>query len=186
MLRNSHDEYGWVTIVVHWLMAIAIISMFFLGAWMAELNYYSQWYHSAPELHKSIGMILLFLLLFRLIWRLLNARPTLSGLWWEKLAAVSVHRLHYLLMFTIMLSGYLIPTAEGVGIDLFGWLTIPATFLFDKQQADFIGQLHWGSAWAIIALSALHSAAALKHHFIDKDMTLRRMLGLSQKNRRRN
>jgi len=178
MLTNSRDHYGWIAIAIHWTMAVAIIGMFALGVWMVDLTYYDSWYHDAPELHKSIGMLLLLLLLFRLTWRMLNVRPALMGLWWEKLVALGVHRLHYLLMFTVMFSGYLIPTAEGVGIDLFGWFTIPATFTFDKQQADLIGIIHLASAWAIIGLTALHGGAALKHHFIDKDITLTRMLGL--------
>jgi len=180
MLKNSRTSYGIVAIFLHWLMAVTILAMFVLGFWMTDLGYYDPWYHDAPEIHKSVGMLLLFLLIFRLVWRCSNVRPELTGLWWERLIALAVHRLHYLLMFTIMLSGYLIPTAEGIGIDIFGLFTIPATFTFDKQQAELVGQVHWGSAWAMIGLTGLHTGAALKHHFIDKDITLMRMLGISR------
>jgi len=186
MLGNSRERYGWVAIVLHWAMAIAIPAIFAVGIWMTDLTYYDRWYHDAPELHKSIGMLLLLLLLFRLIWRLTNERPVLMGLWWEKLVALSVHRLHYVLMFTVMLSGYLIPTAEGVGISFFGWFTVPATFTFDKQQADLIGKIHWAAAWAMMGLAMLHAGAALKHHVIDKDITLLRMLGLSPNSKLKN
>jgi len=179
MLTNRRGSYGWMAIALHWVMATVILGMFALGIWMVDLTYYDSWYHDAPEIHKAIGILLLLLLLFRLGWRLLNTRPELMGLWWEQLIALSVHRLHYLLMFTVMLSGYLIPTAEGVGIDIFGWFTIPATFTFDKQQADLIGTIHWTSAWSIIGLTMLHAGAALKHHIIDKDITLLRMLGMT-------
>lgn len=182
-LRNTTNSYGWLAIGLHWLMALAIFGMFALGLWMTDLNYYDAWYHRAPELHKSIGMLLLFALIFRLGWRLINVRPVLLGLWWEKIIALFVHRMHYLLMFTVMLSGYLIPTAEGIGIDVFGWFTAPATFSFDKQQADLIGIIHLGSAWAMMGLAAMHAGAALKHHIIDKDITLLRMLGITQKNK---
>jgi len=178
-MKNTTYSYGWLTIGLHWGMALAIFGMFALGVWMTDLNYYDTWYHRAPELHKSIGMLLLFALTFRLGWRLLGERPALLGLWWEKLIALAVHRMHYLLMFTVMLSGYLIPTAEGIGIDIFGWLTVPATFTFDKQQADMIGIIHRLSAWGMIGLAGLHSAAALKHHFVDRDITLVRMLGIT-------
>jgi len=180
-LVNSENSYGWVSIVMHWLMAVVIFVMFGLGIWMRTLGYYDSWYHAAPELHKSTGMILLLLLLFRWLWRLSNVRPVLLGGAWEKIIALSVHRLHYILLFALMLTGYLIPTAEGVGIDIFGCFTVPAFFSFNKETTDFIGVMHRYLAWTAIALACLHAAAALKHHVIDKDHTLMRMLGLKQK-----
>jgi len=183
MLKNTRSSYGWLTIALHWLMAVAIFGMFGLGVWMVDLTYYDAWYHQAPELHKSAGMLLLFLLLFRFGWRLSNIRPDLIGKAWEQFVALSVHRLHYLLLFALILTGYLIPTAEGVGIDVFGWFSVAATFTFDKQQADLIGKIHWLLAWAVIGLAALHGAAALKHHFVDKDSTLLRMFGMTKNNK---
>jgi len=145
------------------------------------LVYYDSWYHAAPELHKSMGMLLLFALMFRFIWRWLNIRPTLRGANWEKFVALLVHRLHYALLFLLMLTGYLIPTAEGVGIDVFGWFTVPALMSFDKDMADLVGAIHKYTAWAVIGLAGIHTAAALKHHFVDKDDILLRMLGISRK-----
>ncbi|MDX8392298.1 MAG: cytochrome b [Mariprofundaceae bacterium] len=181
MLKNTRAAYGWVAIALHWLMALAIFAMFALGIWMVDLNYYDAWYHRAPEWHKSIGILLFLLLIFRVVWRLHNPRPQLMGLWWEKMIALAVHRLHYLLLFALLTSGYLIPTATGTGIDVFGWFVVPATWGFDKQQADMIGKIHWLMAWAVVGLAALHSAAALKHHFVDRDNTLLRMLGINRK-----
>jgi len=183
MLKNSVNRYGWMSITLHWVMALAIFAMFGLGLWMTGLNYYDAWYHRAPELHKAAGMLLLFLLLFRLVWRLGNTRPALMGLCWEKIIALIVHRMHYVLMFIVTLSGYLIPTAEGKGIDVFGWFTVPALLEFDKHQADMIGLMHLGAAWALMGLAAVHSAAAMKHHFVDRDETLARMLGNFPKSR---
>lgn len=134
-LKNTPQAYGWVSITIHWLMAIAIFAMFGLGLWMTGLGYYDSWYHKAPDLHKSIGMLLLFMLLFRLFWRLLNSRPQLLGAPWEQSVALAVHRSHYLLLFAVTVTGYLIPTAAGVGIDLFGWFTVPATLSFPREQA---------------------------------------------------
>ncbi len=181
MLRNTSTSYGVVSIGLHWLMAAAIFFMFALGLWMTTLTYYDRWYHDGPDIHKAIGVLLLLLLLFRFIWRLRNTRPDLMGASWERMVALSVHRLHYVLMFTVLISGYLIPTAEGVGIDVFGLFTIPATLTFDKQQADLIGHIHWAAAWAMMGLAGLHAGAALKHHLIDKDATLLRMLGMNRK-----
>jgi len=180
MLRNTSTSYGWIAIGLHWLMALALFAMFALGFWMTTLTYYDRWYHDAPEIHKAIGMLLLFLLLFRFAWRLLNVRPQLMGAVWEQVVALAVHRTHYLLLFILMLSGYFIPTAEGVGVDVFGLFSVPATFTFDKAQADVIGKIHWAAAWAMMGLAGLHAGAAMKHHVIDKDATLLRMLGIAR------
>jgi len=166
---------------MHWVMALIILGMFGLGLWMVELNYYDSWYHDAPYIHKAVGMLLLFALIFRLGWRFINIRPDLMGEVWEKFIALLVHRIHYLLLFAITITGYLIPTAEGVGIDLFGLFTVPASLSFSKEQADLIGLLHLYIAWAVIGLAGAHAGAALKHHFIDKDITLLRMLGINKK-----
>jgi len=183
LLTNSGTAYGWIAIILHWLMALAVFGMFGLGVWMVDLNYYDAWYHRAPELHKSAGMLLLITLLFRFTWRLANPLPRIMGQHWERCVALAVHRLHYLLLFAVMLTGYLIPTAKGAGIDVFGWFTVPATLTFDKQAADLIGHAHRWLAWSAIGLALLHTGAALKHHFIDRDATLMRMLGIQTQRR---
>ena len=181
VLRNTSTSYGLIAIVMHWLMAVVIFAMFGLGLWMVELNYYDSWYHDAPYLHKAMGMLLLLALIFRFAWRLSNPRPELMGQAWEKIVALAVHRLHYVLVLLALLSGYLIPTAQHVGIDVFGWFTVPALMSLGKSEADLVGLLHFYSAWAVIGLAAAHAGAALKHHVIDQDMTLLRMLGKTKK-----
>jgi cytochrome b561 len=183
VLRNTSESYGWVSIILHWLMTVAIFAMFGLGLWMVELNYYDSWYHDAPYIHKSVGMLLLFTLVFRSGWRVINIRPRLLGAAWEKFIALIVHRTHYLLLFAITITGYLIPTAEGAGIDVFGWFKVPASFLFTREQADLIGSIHLYVARAIVGLAAVHAGAALKHHFIDRDQTLLRMFGITRRRR---
>jgi len=177
LLKNTGYAYGWISIIMHWLMALGIFGLFALGLWMRTLDYYDVWYHRAPDIHKEIGMLLLFLLFFRLIWVSTNVKPAIAGKAWEQLSALVVHRTHYVLMLAAMLSGYLIPTAKGVGVDVFGWFMAPATLANIPQQADIAGAIHLWSAWALIGLALLHSGAALKHHFIDRDDTLLRMLG---------
>ncbi len=177
--KNNRTQFGWVAIALHWVMALAIFAMFALGFWMVELNYYDSWYHDAPYIHKAIGMLLLFLLAFRIVWVLANVKPDILGLAWERMIALIVHRTHYVLMLALMVTGYLIPTANSVGIDVFGWFTVPASLSFTKEEADIVGKIHWAAAWAMMGLAALHTGAALKHHFIDRDATLLRMLGLN-------
>lgn len=180
-IRNTTTSYGWVAIIIHWLMAVLVVAMFGLGLWMRTLGYYHSWYHDAPYIHKAVGIVLLLLLIFRLIWRCYNTRPNLLGAVWEQLIALFVHRLHYVLLFAVMITGYWIPTAEGVGIDVFGCFTVPALISFDKETTDWLGMMHRYLAWSAIALAGLHGAAAWKHHVIDKDHTLRRILGLNEK-----
>lgn len=174
--KNSNNAYGLPAIILHWLSAIAIVGLFALGLWMVELTYYDQWYKQAPAIHKSIGILLFLLIILRLLWRLANPRPEPIGKPLEKRLAKWMHRLLYLLMFTTMIAGYLISTAEGRAIEVFNWFSIPATFYGPENQEDIAGEIHEILAWLLILLSGGHALAALKHHFIDHDATLRRIL----------
>lgn len=180
-LRNTTRRFGIVSIVLHWSVAIAVYSMFALGLWMVTLSYYDGWYHQAPEIHKSIGILLILGLVVRLIWRMLSPPPPALASYSRltRIGAVAAHSLLYLLLFAIFISGYLISTADGKPISVFGWFEIPATLSDAGVQADLAGQIHLWLAWGVVILSALHALAAIKHHFIDKDDTLRRMLGKS-------
>jgi len=177
-MRNSTTQYGMIATLLHWLMAAGIFGLFGLGVWMRNLGYYDTWYHKAPDLHQSIGMVMLALLLFRFLWVWINVKPRALGKAWERTGGLIAHRLFYLLMPVIMLSGYLIPTAKGEGFDILGWLHVPALLTLTPRQTDIDGAVHQYAAWAIVILAILHSAAALKHHLINKDATLLRMLGI--------
>jgi len=179
--RNSKSQYGWVAIALHWLMAPAIIGLFFLGWWMRSLTYYDAWYREGPALHKSIGLLLLGLLLVRLLWKLANPSPAAEPGTprWQAQAARLVHGGLYLLLLVIMTSGYLISTADGRPIEVFGWFNVPASIQSIPHQEDIAGQVHKLLAWSLMAVVAAHGLAALKHHFIDRDATLRKMLGRS-------
>lgn len=184
MLKNTPSAYGCVSLFLHWVMALMIFILFGLGLYMVELDYYDPWYHRGPHWHESLGVCLLALLVFRFMWRLGNPLPQLSGSSLEKLLARAVHRSHYFLMFLLVITGYLIPTAEGQGIKVFNWFILPSlnpVLDIEKYNNDWIGDIHWAGAWALIILVALHAAAALKHHFIDRDSTLIRMLICSPK-----
>ncbi len=178
MIRNSSDNYGWISILLHWVVALVIFGLFGLGVYMVDLSYYDPWYHDAPAIHKSIGMLLILAVLIRLLWRWVNPRPaplpSLSS--FEKSTSEWVHRFFYLIIAITLVAGYLIPTAEGRGVDVFGWFEVPAVFPVIDGMADFAGEVHEILAWALIVLAGLHTVAAFKHHLIDKDRTLVRML----------
>ncbi|MGB5834199.1 MAG: cytochrome b [Thiohalocapsa sp.] len=179
MWRNTETSYGLVSILVHWLVAAAVVGLFSLGLWMVGLTYYSDWYRTAPAIHKGIGVLLFGTVVLRLGWRLLSTRPahlpSHSAL--ERRAAGVAHVLLYLLLFAVMTSGYLISTADGRPIDVFGLIQVPASITGLPAQADTAGDVHFILAITLVSLAAIHALAALKHHFVDRDQTLMRMLG---------
>ncbi len=180
-LRNTSRRYGIISISLHWIFAIAVYAMFGLGLWMVTLSYYDGWYHQAPELHKSIGVLLMMGLVIRVIWRHISPPPAAPKTHskFTRISAVAAHITLYALLFALLISGYLISTAEGKPISVFGIFDVPATLADAGSQADIAGVIHFWLAWSVVILSVLHGLAALKHHFIDKDDTLKRMLGRS-------
>jgi len=176
MIRNTETGYGLVAIALHWLMALAVFGMFGLGLYMVELTYYDSWYRGSLELHKSAGIMLLFAWLFRLLWRQMNTVPKgLSEKPIENLAAHLAHLALYALMAALFISGYLISTADGRSIDVFGWFELPATLTGDHQE-DVAGEIHEILAWFLMGLVGIHMLAAIKHHVINQDQTLKRMI----------
>jgi len=178
-LRNSPARYGWVSIVLHWGVALVVFGLFALGLWMVGLDYYSAWRKDAPDLHKSIGITLFAVMLVRIVWRLVSPPPPPLASYsrMTRIGAAFGHAFLYLGLFAVMIAGYLISTADGVGIPVFGLFEIPAVVSGLPDQADTAGVVHLYLAWVLVVFAGLHGAAALKHHFIDRDVTLTRMLG---------
>ncbi|MDH1263011.1 cytochrome b [Pseudomonas sp. GD03944] len=178
-LRNSSDRYGLVSILLHWLVALAVFGLFGLGYWMVGLDYYSGWYKTGPDLHKSIGIVLFVVMLARLLWRWISPAPQAlsSHGRMTRLGAKFGHLFLYLGLFVLMISGYLISTADGRGIPVFGLFDVPATLTSIPDQEDLAGLVHEYLAWALVIFAGIHGLAALKHHFIDRDRTLTRMFG---------
>lgn len=172
------SKYPLNTRLLHWLSALLILSLFALGVWMRSLDYYSAWYQTAPNTHKQVGVLLLVLMVVRLLWRIKN--PTMPVLnthktWEIKLGHV-VHSVLYMAVFIILFSGYFIATADNKGIEILGLFDIPALITAIEHQEDIAGLIHEYVAYGLMTLVALHIAGALKHHFIDKDTTIKRML----------
>ncbi|WP_148863495.1 cytochrome b [Marinobacter fonticola] len=185
-LFNDDRTFGWATIILHWLVAVAIFGLFGLGFYMVDLTYYDTWYRVAPHIHKSIGLLLLGVMVFRVALRLISPPPpTLpSHKAWEKLSGHIAHALLYIVTFVAIVSGYLIPTADGSGIDVFNWFTVPSVTGRQQGMEDIAGDVHYWSTWALVALAGVHALGAFKHHLIDRDETLRRMVGLKDRNAR--
>lgn len=176
MWQNTRRGWGLISILLHWLSALAIIGLFILGWWMTGLGYYDPWYNQGPWIHRSIGILLLFATLARLVWRMAQPTPNSHGRRFEILAAHLGHIALYVSVLVVMVSGYLISTANGRGISVFGWFEVPALVYDLPNQASVAGQVHWYGALALMILSAGHILAALKHHWLDRNDTLVRML----------
>ena len=106
MLKDSHSKYGLISKSIHWLSALVVFSLFGVGLWMVDLTYYSEWYKTAPHWHKSIGILLLFATIFRLLWKLFSTSPQPIENHSPRIqkSAALVHYILYFLMILLMLS----------------------------------------------------------------------------------
>ncbi|WP_460757689.1 cytochrome b [Marinomonas epiphytica] len=181
--KNTEKQWGWLTITLHWLLAIVVIGLFALGWYMVDLSYYDPMYTLAPQIHEAIGLLVLILMTIRIVWRILSKtpKPPPSNSHFINKASSFAHKTLYILSFAILLSGLLISFAGGQGIDIFDWFNLPGPKDFIENQATYAGDIHYYAAYALMGLVILHTLAALKHHFIDKDTTLKNMLGLKEK-----
>lgn len=182
MLRNTDSRYGQVAILLHWAIALIVFTQFGVGLYMVGLEYYHPLYHTLPHYHKSMGVVLAALVVFRFLWaaREITPAPGAGVTIWEHRASFVVKNAMTAVVAAIVVFGYLLSTAEGDPIKVFNWFEIPALMQTEGQE-DFSLFWHYWLAWTIISLAMLHTLGALKHHIIDRDETLRRMLGLSSK-----
>jgi cytochrome b561 len=166
---------------LHWLLGLSILALFGVGVYMADLPF-TPMRLKLYNWHKWAGMSLLILSVLRLLWRLTHRPPalphTITQLMpgWQLWAHHAVHTLMYGLFFAVPLIGWAYSSAAGYPIVLFGQLPLPDLLAPDKDLAALIKPLHALSAFALVGLAGLHIAAALKHHWIDRDGLMDRML----------
>lgn len=175
--RNTADRYGLIAQLLHWAV-VAGIALQYLWAWRMDEADSMRAEYALVVQHKSIGMTILALVLVRLAWRLCNRPPALPAAmpFWEKGAAGLTHWLLYALILIQPLSGWMYTSAEGYGAEFFGLVDIPGFVPVNDDLADVMEDTHETIAIALPVVIGLHVAAALKHHFIDRDDVLRRML----------
>jgi cytochrome b561 len=180
MLRttaNPPTGYSLLTRLLHWCVALFVLGQIGLGWWMVGLGYYDPWYYDSRALHEAVG-IAAWLLAIMFVVRNLVVRPpsTLPMPRWEIAAAWLAHRLLYFAILALPIAGYLMSTADGNPLELFGGLALPAIAGASDRVREVATVIHTDGSYALLALVCLHAAAALKHHFYDRDATLRRML----------
>ena len=178
-MKATPEHFSWRTIALHWLMVPLVIGLFGLGFTMVDLDYYHPWYTRAPRLHESIGALVIVLWTLRLLNCLAEQRPAPLPEVSPKTHRLAqfAHAMLYLLLALQLLTGYLISTADGAALEVFTWVSLPALFSGFEGQEDLAGRWHQNFSWALMSLVLIHSLATLKHHFIDRDATLLRMLG---------
>ncbi len=185
-MNTAASEYTRTAITLHWLIALLIFCAFPLGIYMHELPF-SPKQLRLVSYHKWLGVTIFMLALARVAWRLRHpAPPPVAGLpAWQRLASIATHHLLYLLLLVIPLSGWLMSSAKGVPTVYLGLVQLPDLLDKDKALGELLAGVHMGLNLALAALVLLHSAAALKHFFIDRDEVLGRMIPLLAKGSRR-
>ncbi|WP_028919097.1 cytochrome b [Pseudoxanthomonas suwonensis] len=176
-LRNT-DRWGAVSQLLHWTIAVLILAIGVVGLVMGELPR-SPKYFWVYTMHKSLGITVLALVVARIGWRLYAGAPApVPGTprWQRQLAAIT-HGAIYLLVLALPLSGWLYDSASGLRpFRWFGLVAMPKLVAPDHALAETANDAHELLFWTLMALVVAHAAAALYHHFVQRDATLARML----------
>ena len=170
-------RYSRVAIALHWLIAIAIFGSFSVGLYMADLPLSPQKL-KLYSWHKWAGVTIFLFVVVRIAWRLLHRPPELpAGMpAWQRNVAAATHVLLYLLMFAVPITGWLMSSAKGFQTVYFGVLPLPDLLVKNEELGDLLEEVHALLNFSMAALVAAHLGAAPKHHFIDRDDVLARML----------
>jgi len=170
------ERYGNTAIALHWLSAALIVANLALGLSMVPLPITPlklHWY----LWHKWIGITVFLLTCARLAWRWAHpAPPPVEMAEWQRRAAALSHMLLYVLLLLIPISGWLYSSSTGVQVVYLGVLPLPDLVPNDKPLAHVLRGVHVGLNFLLFVLVCVHTAAALKHHFVDRDTALGRML----------
>ena len=186
--REKSQRYSLFAILLHWITVALLVSIAAIGWYMSDLPDGARGQESLFQLHKSLGISVLFLTIARITWRLMNPPPPLpSDLSnWERLLASSVHVAFYVLLFVIPLSGWIyVSTATDFQIPtvLFGlisWPHLPFSASSNLETINAVAEsAHSALVWATIVLLVLHVAGAVKHQISGEDGVLHRMLSAS-------
>jgi cytochrome b561 len=184
MLRNTRESWGGAARLLHWGMALLVFIQFALG-WTAV-----EWRLSPLKLnlfvwHKSIGILILVLLVVRIGWRLANPTPATAAAMplWERRTAYLSHLLLYLLLVAMPLSGWVVSSASGVPFQVFWLFPLPEIAAPAKETADGAAAIHLTLFVVLALLLIVHIGAALRHHYVKRDDVLVRMLSSTRRPR---
>ena len=172
-------RYTRIAIGLHWAIALLIFSAFPIGLYMHDLKLSPMKLH-LYSYHKWIGISVLGLAVLRVLWRATHKPPALHLARWQEIASGIVHGLLYLLILAVPMTGWLMSSAKGVKTVWLGIVPLPDLVAKDKALGHLLSNVHTALNYTLLALVVLHIAAALKHHFVDRDDVLLRMLPMKQ------
>jgi len=175
--RNTKSSWGAPSKALHWIIVILIILQYVLAMWAESLP-------RGPRLieawgwHKSFGMTILMLAVLRLLWRFLNPTPDLTAETkpWERVLAKLSHLLLYGLIFAMPLTGWIMSSAKNFPVSWFKLFQWPDLVGPDPDFSKLMESTHHALFKVLLVVALLHIAGALKHHFVDKNDVLKRML----------
>lgn len=176
MLKDANHSYGLISRIFHWLISVMIIIMLIVGYNMTGMESSPQKWQTY-NLHKATGVLILFLVVLRFIWRLLNPSFLLPADLpsWQKRAAKANFIMLYIMMFLMPLTGTLMSLIGGHKIDFYGIFSLEA-ITNAPEAAKIFWVVHIYSSYFFVGIIALHISAALYHHFIRRDNVLMGML----------
>ena len=181
MNQGTGTQDVWASRVrwIHWLMALLMIGMMVGGFVMADMPKDDPLKYPMYDFHKATGMVLLFLIVVRIVIRLTVKAPAYpkSMPRWQCLVAHALHGILYLLMIALPVSGYLMSTYAGYPVSFYGLFDFPMLVNENDEAFEVFHDGHEIFGAVVAALVILHALAALKHHVVDKDDILKRMLG---------
>jgi cytochrome b561 len=168
--------YTRTAVALHWIVGALVIAAIIAGWVMTDMAVgplrlrLFNW-------HKWTGITVLGLMVVRSLWRLSHPPPApLPMPAWQRLASLAVHGTLYLMLLVQPLTGWIFSNAAGVPVVYLGLIPLPNLVDKDKAFGSFVKELHVAGGWVLAAVIGLHLLAAIKHHFFDRDDTLRRML----------
>ena len=177
-IRNTQLEYGVITKSLHWLNAAIVILLIGVGWYMIRLSDEDVLYWRLLDLHEALGMSLFILFPLKLVWMAVSPNPkflpTLAT--WEFVTASTVRWLFIAAIILIPLSGFLFVATNGEAVTLYHLITIPNLGRASNVTRDWLGDIHYYVSYGCAALVVIHVIAAIKHHIVNKDATLRRIL----------
>lgn len=173
---KTPQHYPAPAMVIHWVTALLVLTALPLGIYMSDLSL-SPFKLKLIAYHKWIGVTVLLLFVPRLLSRLTQPHPSsVAGPDWQRKAAAMTHGVLYLLLLAIPVTGWLMSSAKGFPVVYLGLVSLPDLVAKDAALGDLLQSVHATLNYLLIGLLALHVVAALKHHLLDRDETLIRML----------
>lgn len=181
-MRETKAQLSNLTIFLHWIVGLTIIILAVVGIYMHENEVFELY-----PIHKSMGVLIFFVIVVRVYWRFSNGwlQPVREYKAIERNLAKIVHWVLIIAMVVMPISGFIMSGAGGYGVSVFGLEIVAAQFdpvakeaiPYNAALAEFMHETHGIMGWIIVIAIVLHIIGAFKHHIIDKDNTLRRMLG---------